>query len=286
MQIVTSLAAIANGGYMVVPHLVKEVTDNSGNVIEVKSYEPVRQVISSRTAEELRIALEKVVSDGTGKAAYVPGYRLAGKTGTSNKVIDGKIAEGKYISSFAGFAPANDPKLVLLVMIDEPKGEYYGGIVAAPVFSAVMRDVLRYLEIPPQEEPVDETEQETVIVPDLVGKDAVAAQAELREIGLSGKIDGNGTTVVSQFPVSGARVLKDTSVILYTEDEEQPGEGMVRVPSIIGLGLTQARAKLLDAGLSLSAQGKGFCVSQEPQAGSFVPKGSTVKATFRMDVGQ
>ena len=131
---------------MVVPHIVKEVTDNNGNVVETKHYEPERQVISSRTAEELRIALEKVVSDGTGKDAYVPGYRLAGKTGTSNKVVGGKIAEGKYIASFAGFAPANDPKLVLLVMIDEPKGEYYGGVVAAPVFSAAMRDILRYLK--------------------------------------------------------------------------------------------------------------------------------------------
>lgn len=286
IQIVTSLAAIANGGHMVVPHLVKEVTDNSGNVVEVKNYQPVRQVISSRTAEELRNALEKVISDGTGKAAYVPGYRLAGKTGTSNKVIDGKIAEGRYIASFAGFAPANDPKLVLLVMIDEPKGEYYGGVVAAPVFASVMRDVLRYLEIPPQEEPVDETEQETVTVPDLVGKDVVAAQAELHEMGLSGKPDGTGTTVVSQFPVAGARVLKHTNVILYTEDEAEPEEGMVRVPTIIGLGLTQARDKLVESGLSLSAQGNGFCVSQEPQGGSFVPKGSTVKAVFRMDVGE
>ncbi len=286
IQIVTSLAAIANGGHMVVPHLVKEVTDNSGNVVEVKNYQPVRQVISSRTAEELRNALEKVISDGTGKAAYVPGYRLAGKTGTSNKVIDGKIAEGRYIASFAGFAPANDPKLVLLVMIDEPKGEYYGGVVAAPVFASVIRDVLRYLEIPPQEEPVDETEQETVTVPDLVGKDVVAAQAELHEMGLSGKPDGTGTTVVSQFPVAGARVLKHTNVILYTEDEAEPEEGMVRVPTIIGLGLTQARDKLVESGLSLSAQGNGFCVSQEPQGGSFVPKGSTVKAVFRMDVGE
>ena len=286
IQIVTSLAAIANGGHMVVPHLVKEVTDNSGNVVEVKNHQPVRQVISSMTAEELRNALEKVISDGTGKAAYVPGYRLAGKTGTSNKVIDGKIAEGRYIASFAGFAPANDPKLVLLVMIDEPKGEYYGGVVAAPVFASVMRDVLRYLEIPPQEEPVDETEQETVTVPDLVGKDVVAAQAELHEMGLSGKPDGTGTTVVSQFPVAGARVLKHTNVILYTEDEAEPEEGMVRVPTIIGLGLTQARDKLVESGLSLSAQGNGFCVSQEPQGGSFVPKGSTVKAVFRMDVGE
>lgn len=286
MQIAASLAAIANGGHMVVPHLVKEVTDNYGNVLESKSVGSVKQVLSPRTAEELRFALERVISDGTGKAAYVPGYRLAGKTGTSNKVIDGKIAEGKYIASFAGFAPANNPRLVLLVMIDEPKDDYYGGVVAAPVFSAVMRDVLRYLEIPPQEEPGDIGEQEVVKVPELVGKDVVAAQAELHLLGLSGKSEGPGTTVVSQFPIAGARVLIETNVILYTEDDETPGEGMVKVPSLMGLGLTQARAKLAGAGLSLSAQGNGFCVSQDPPGGSLVPKGSMIKAVFRMDVGQ
>ena len=106
-----------------------------------------------------------------------------------------------------------------------------------------MRDVLRYLEIPPQEEPGDIGEQEVVKVPELVGKDVVAAQAELHLLGLSGKSEGPGTTVVSQFPIAGARVLIETNVILYTEDDETPGEGMVKVPSLMGLGLTQARAK-------------------------------------------
>lgn len=286
MQIAASLAAIANGGQMVVPHLVKEVTDSYGNIIESKPAETVKQVLSAKTAEELRFALEKVISDGTGKAAYVPGYRLAGKTGTSNKVVDGRIAEGKYIASFAGFAPANDPKLVLLVMIDEPKGSYYGGIVAAPVFSSVMRDVLRYLEIPPQDEPAAPGEQDTVIVPDLAGKDVVAVQVELHQLGLSGKQEGPGATVVSHFPIAGARVLKGTNVILYTEDNEIPAQGMVRIPSLVGLGLTQARVKVREAELSLSAQGNGFCVSQDPAAGSMVPKGTMIRAVFRMDVGQ
>ena len=286
LQITASLAAIANGGQMVVPHLVKETTDNLGNVLESKNYEPVKQVLSAKTAEELRIALERVISDGTGSAAYVPGYRLAGKTGTSNKIVDGRVAEGKYIASFAGFAPANDPKIVLLVMIDEPKGEYYGGLVAAPVFSAVMRDVLLYLEIPPQDDAKTENEAVPIYVPDVTGKDIAAAQAELREKELTARKEGLGTTVVSQFPIAGARVLKNTNVILYTEDDDKPAEGMVKVPSVIGLGLAQARNKLVDSGLSLSAQGKGFCVSQEPQGGSHVPAGSMVRAIFRMDVGE
>ncbi|QUL98499.1 MAG: PASTA domain-containing protein [Candidatus Fermentithermobacillus carboniphilus] len=286
IQIITSMSVIANGGYLVVPHLVKEITDVDGNVLERKPSGPVRQVISSKTSEELRMALEQVVAKGTGKAAYVPGYRLAGKTGTSNKVVDGKIAPGKYIASFVGFAPANDPRLALLVMIDEPQGAYYGGVVAAPVFSAVMRDVLRYLEIPPQEEPESDASVEMCVVPNLVGKDVVAAQAELHNLGLVGTKEGPGATVVRQFPVAGAKVARGTNVILYTEGEQEPSAGEVRVPNIIGLGLTQARLKLSEVGLSLSAQGSGFCVSQEPPAGSIVPKGTMVKAVFRMDVGQ
>ena len=286
IQIVTAISAIANGGNIVVPHVVKEITDSSGNVIDTVPCEPVRQAISEKTSEEMRFALEKVISDGTGKSAYVPGYRLAGKTGTSNKVIDGKIAKDKYISSFVGFAPANNPKLVLLVMIDEPKGDYYGGVVAAPLFSSIMRDVLRYLEIPPQEEPFDIGGQDVVKVPDLAGKPVAQAVKELEQGDFEVRIEGSGETVLDQFPTAGARAIKGTDVVLYTEGDEEPGEGMVRVPSILGLGMTQARAKLKDCGLSLSADGNGFCVSQEPQAGKIVPVGTTVEAVFRMDVGQ
>lgn len=286
IQIVTAVSAIANGGDIVVPHVVKEVTDAEGNVVESASCEPVRQVISEQTAQEMRLALEKVVSEGTGKSAYVPGYRLAGKTGTSNKVVDGKIAQDKYISSFVGFAPANDPQVVLLVMIDEPKGDYYGGVIAAPVFSSIMRDMLRYLEIPPQEEVLDIGGQDVVKVPNLVGKPVDTALNELNHDGFTVRTEGSGGTVLDQFPVAGSKVIRGTDVVLYTEGDEEPGEGMVRVPSIVGLGMTQARAKLKDSGLSLSAEGNGFCVTQEPQAGKIVPVGTTVKAVFRMDVGQ
>ena len=281
MQLISAISAIANGGYTVVPHLVKEVTDTGGQVIESKTYGKVHQVISDRTSNELRAALEKVVAVGTGKQAYVPGYRLAGKTGTSNKVIDGKISEGRYLAWFIGFAPANDPKLALLVMVDEPKGAYYGGVIAAPVFSGVMRDVLRYMEVPPQEEPRQE-QADYVTVPDLTGKDAAAAVAELRILELVGTEEGPGQRVLRQFPVAGAKVPKGTSIILYTDEEAVADPGKVAVPSLVGLGLTQARLKLTEAGLSLSAQGSGFCVSQEPAAGTFVEPGTMARAVFRM----
>ncbi|HHY45024.1 MAG TPA: PASTA domain-containing protein [Firmicutes bacterium] len=286
VQLIASISAIANGGYTVVPHVVKAVTDVDGNTVEVKSSGKIHQIISEKTSKELRVALEEVVSKGTGKQAYVPGYRLAGKTGTSNKVINGVLAEGKYLAWFIGFAPANDPKIALLIMIDEPKGAYYGGQIAAPVFQAIMRDVLRYLEVPPQEEAPGTDLAELVRVPDLVGSEVTSAQVELRKAELVGSKEGPGTRVTRQFPVAGAKVPKGTTVILYTEEDVTPGEGEVAVPSLMGMGLTQARQRLMEAGLILSAQGSGFAVSQDPPAGTIVPLGTAVKVVFRMDVGQ
>lgn len=286
VQLIASISAIANGGYTVVPHLVKAITDVDGNTVEVRSSGKIHQIISEKTSNELRVALEEVISKGTGKQAYVPGYRLAGKTGTSNKVVDGVLAEGKYLAWFIGFAPANDPKLALLVMIDEPKGAYYGGQIAAPVFQAIMRDVLRYLEVPPQEEVPGVEPSELTLVPDLVGNEITSAQVELRNKELVGSKEGPGTRVTRQFPVAGAKVPKGTTVILYTEEDVIPGEGETAVPSLLGMGLTQARQKLTEAGLMLSAQGSGFAVSQDPPAGTIVPLGTTVKVVFRMDVGQ
>ncbi len=285
VQLISAISVVANGGSTVLPHIVKQITDIDGNVIEVKPSSKIHRVISDETSGDLRDALEKVVSEGTGTQAFVPGYRLAGKTGTANKVVDGRVTEGRYLAWFIGFAPANDPQLALLVMVDEPQGAYYGGLIAAPVFSGIMRDVLRYLEVPPQtEEAVDQ--EDIRIVPDLLGKDVVAAQAELREIGLTGSKEGPGTRVERQFPVAGAKVRVTTEVILYTADDSVVPEGHVKVPNIIGLGLPQARESLLEAELSLGAQGSGFCVSQDPPAGEAVLPGTMIRAVFRLDVGQ
>ena len=193
-----------------------------------------------------------MVAQGTGKQAYVPGYRLAGKTGTANKVINGVLVEGKYLAWFIGFAPANDPKIALLVMIDEPKGAYYGGQIAAPVFSNIMRDVLRYLEVPPQEE-APEIQADLVPVPNLVGSEVTAAQVELRNLELVGVKEGPGTRVTRQFPVPEAKVPKGTSIILYTEDEILPSDDRVPVPSLVGMGRLSRGSGSGGTGLSLSA---------------------------------
>ncbi len=153
LQVLMMYATIANDGFWVQPHLVKEICDSQGNVVKEFTSSGERKVISTRTATEMRYILEKVVREGTGKAAAVPGYRVAGKTGTAKKPkVNGKGYSSKYVASFVGFAPAENPKLAAIVVVDEPKGAIYGGVVAAPAFSQIMEFSLKHLKIPPSEE--------------------------------------------------------------------------------------------------------------------------------------
>jgi len=148
LQMLTAMCAIANGGTLVQPHVVKELRDQDGRVIETKVSRTETKVISTQTARELIDSLEQTVLTGTGRRAYIAGFQLAGKTGTSQKVVDGEVSPDRHMSSFIGFGPASDPQVAMLVIIDEPVGTIYGGMVAAPAFSAAMRDIYRYLGIP------------------------------------------------------------------------------------------------------------------------------------------
>nr|MDA8236002.1 stage V sporulation protein D [Clostridia bacterium] len=151
IQLVNAISAIANDGMLMKPQLVKEVRNINGEVIRTIQPETVRQVISKDTARELAGILESVVAQGSGKLAYLVGYRAAGKTGTAQKIAPGGgYVSGQYVSSFMGFAPANDPKVAAIIVIDTPKGSYYGGTIAAPVFGALVGDALKYLGVPPQ----------------------------------------------------------------------------------------------------------------------------------------
>ncbi|MEW6547382.1 MAG: penicillin-binding transpeptidase domain-containing protein [Bacillota bacterium] len=225
LQLCRAIAAIANGGVMTTPHVMKEIRTPSGEL--VRSYEDkgVRRVISEETARELVRAMELVMEKGTGKSARIAGYRLAGKTGTAQKVEEGRIASGKYISSFVGFGPLPDPRLLTLVVLDEPKGEYYGSQVAAPVFSAIMADAFRYLEIPPEGTVAPPAVRQggagatgagsrvttaagavasgTVAVPDVRGMSMRAAAYCLEQAGLRMAARGTGRAV-KQEPAPGA----------------------------------------------------------------------------------
>ncbi|NLY42441.1 MAG: stage V sporulation protein D [Clostridiaceae bacterium] len=280
LQMVCAVSAVANDGLLLKPRLVKQLTDVDGNVVQTFEPEIVRQVISKETAATLRNILESVVSEGTGGNAYIKGFRVAGKTGTSEKLPRGN---GKYIASFIGFAPADDPKVVCLVILDEPMGEsYYGGTIAAPVVGKILDDTLRYLEVEPK---FTEKELETmdVIVPELRNMEVKEAQNALKELNLKNKVEGNGNTIIDQTPKPGAKLQGQSTVILYTEGADKV-ENVV-VPDVLGKSVLDSNRIIINAGLNIRITGSGTAIKQEPAAGTVVPPGTVVNVEFRhMDV--
>jgi len=234
LQLLTAVAAIANDGVLVKPHIIKEVYNPDGSLDYAVPTQPVRQVVSPATAKALTMMMEKVVSEGGGKLAAVPGYRFAGKTGTAEKLqADGSgYAAGHYIASFVGFGPVEDPQLAALVVIDDPQGVYYGGTTAAPVFSEIMTQVLRYLNVEPANnvlpvpvavndvnaqadplpvKPVDSTDK--VIVPNVVGKTIREAGELLTQAGLAFIPKGSGIAVKQSIPPN-TLVTKGTEIVV------------------------------------------------------------------------
>ncbi len=214
MQLLAGASAVVNGGYEITPHFAKEVVDVDGNVVETFAYGQGEQIISTETSEQMKAILESVVSEGTGSKAYLSGYRLGGKTATSEKLPRGN---GKYIASFMAFAPAEDPEVIALVLIDEPEGVYYGGTVAGPVMQEVMSNILPYLGVEPvySEDELIEVEKQKAIVPNVVGLDVAEGKKALQEVGISYFSVGAGDSIQGQFPPSGEEINVATEVILY-----------------------------------------------------------------------
>ena len=283
LQMITAMSAIANGGYLMKPYIVKQINDEEGNVVEVTEPEVVRQVISEETSRNMRTILEGVVSEGGGKNAYVKGYRVAGKTGTSEKQPRGNQ---KYVASFLGFAPADDPQVACIVILDEPVGDYYGSMIAAPVVGRIMEDTLRYLGIERQYSEAEEAEID-VNMPDITGKTTAEAAEVLIGAGLRYHVVGEeGAAVKSQMPRAGTAVRKDSVCILYTGEVE---EEKVIVPDVLGFSVADANTALANSDLNIMLRGTGRLhaegilrsVSQEPAAGTEVAKGTVVQVEFR-----
>jgi stage V sporulation protein D (sporulation-specific penicillin-binding protein) len=215
LQLLVAGSAIVNGGTLITPHFGVQVRSADGSVIRELNYDTKSGVISKETSDTMKELLEAVVSDGTGKRAYLPGFRIGGKTATSEKL---PRSSNKYISSFLGFAPANDPKVIALVLIDEPTGIYYGGTIAAPVISELFDNILPYLGI---EESYTESEIEkykfgTFIMPDFIGKTKKEVK-DLLKIHDFGELYplGEGDVVTEQFPLPGETVENESDLVLY-----------------------------------------------------------------------
>ncbi|AOT68467.1 stage V sporulation protein D [Geosporobacter ferrireducens] len=237
LQLVNAIAAIGNDGKLMKPRIVKELVDDEGNVIH--RYEPkmIRQAVSEKTARELRLIMESVVTDGSGKSAYIPGYRIGGKTGTADKIENGRYVSGKVYSSFVALAPIDDPRLAVLVVVDEPQGVRFGSLTAAPAVHDILKDSLRYMDIEPQynEKEAKQYAKEEVTVPEVRNLTLKNAAKTLADRGLQYdteptthglQYDTEPTTaenpetiIVDQFPKPGAKVPEKSIIILYLKRE-------------------------------------------------------------------
>ena len=280
LQLITAVSACVNGGYLMQPYLVQSTTSPDGTVTEHDST-PVRQVISEETSAKVRQILEQVVGDsteGTGRNAYVAGYRIGGKTGTSTKTTEEIAGNKEYIVSFIGFAPADDPQIALLVLLDNPSSEsgiyVSGGQMAAPVVGKMMADILPYLGLEPE---YSDSELQTMdrAVPDVMGLSIAEAQSKLAESGLSCRVIGSGGAVTSQLPAANSVIASGSEVLLYA-DAAPAGGGSV--PNLNGMTYSQAREALAAVGLFIGSDSSVTDADNQMVSGQDIRAGTSAKA--------
>lgn len=285
IQMITSFSAVVNGGRLVQPHVVKQILDQEGNVVEEFGTTVKRQVISEDVSNTISAILEESVESGHGKKAYVAGYSVGGKSGTSqkNQGISGDDADQTYVASFIGFAPANDPEIAVMVFLDEPHSSTtFGGSLCGPAVQKIMKEVLPYLGYAPSY-----TEEEAAMlevnVPSLIGQTPDAASTTLVQQGLDYETVGAGQTVVSQFPGAGTKVLPGSTIVLYTEEGV---ETTVVMPDLTGMSGSQVQQALQAANLNLSTSGGDHnditmrAMYQSVEAGTEVQMGTVVEVEF------
>lgn len=284
IQLINAISAIANGGNLMKPRLVSELMDNEGNAVIENETEIIRRVISKSTSETMLEMMEGVVSEGTGISAYVPGYRVAGKTGTAQKIIDGRYVSGKYIGSFVATAPADNPQIVVLVIVDEPKGMYYGGSVAAPVAGELIEEILTYLNIEQEFTEKEKEELEDIEeVPDVRNKKIGEAGKILAAAGFKYTTESvnivEDSAVVGQFPLPGKKVAKGSIIDLYLK-EELNSEDKIIMPDLIKKSKDKVINILDNLGLKYQFEGEGVAISQKPEPGMKIDIKSNIEVEF------
>lgn len=285
IQMITACAAVSNGGYVVQPHVVSKITDSKGNVIKTVDKKVKRQVISDDTSKKMNEYLEYNTERQGAAAGYISGYKVAGKTGTTEKKgvtkFESSFSED-YISSFCGYAPADDPQIAMLVFFDTPDGDaYYGSQVSSPVFINIMSEVLPYLDVKPSY-----TDEELGYVDasagDYTGVSVDEAKTAVEADGFTATVKGNGSTVISQIPTVSSGLQKGGSIVLYTDSDSQ--SETVSVPSLIGLSPDEVNDVASAYGLNVSFSGattsSGTSSSQNVEAGTSVSPGTVITVSF------
>ena len=282
LQLICAVSAVANGGNLMRPYIVKEITDAEGNVVERNEPEVVAKPLKEETSALMRELLWAVVERGGGKNARIEGIKVAGKTGTAQIYRDGVISRDAHIGSFIGFAPADSPRVAVLVVVHESAlRPDYGSVTAAPYARQILADTLNYLGIYP-EGSAGTASAEMVEVPDATGLGAGEAVTLLREAGLDALIDGAGQKVVGQLPSAGAAMVKGSQVLLYLEQEQRQEETDVEVPDVSGMSIVEASRLLASCALGMRIEGSGLACAQSPAAGERVPVGRDVTVSFAL----
>ena len=295
LQMTTALCAIVNGGYLVTPYVVDKMLDSDGNVVKTTETRIKRQVISEETSVQMRQILETVVNENGGSNAYINGYRIGGKSGTTEKIDEYNKLKAEtgvdhmtYVPSFAAFAPADDPQIVMLVMADTPTGtQYYGSAVAAPVVSAVFKEGLPHLGIYPTYT-AEELAKMDAAVPYVMGMEAQRAEAKLNAEGFEVRYVGDpasGATVSTQIPASGSSIPKGSTVVLYLGNEYDLESAVI--PDVTGMTVSQANEAITNAGFNIKISGgaaeNAVASAQYPVGGTDGYKGNVVEVTFQVN---
>ncbi len=283
IQMITAVCAVANDGKLMQPYLLSSMIDDKGNTVYETQPTVKRQVVSETTSRTVIDMMEHVVSGGTGKNAYIPGYRVCGKTGTSEKLT----VKGEYIASFVGCAPANDPKIAVLIVIDEPQNELGGGAIAAPVAGSVIEQSLKYMNVEPTYTD-EELAKLSAVTPNITGKTVSEARNILESKGFSSRVVGNGKKVISQYPVSGQNVSAGGVVILYTQKGSTSGEAMV--PDLRNMSISEANETAVNYGFNMKISGASLdsevvSYRQSIEPGTKSELGSTITVYFKTTTG-
>lgn len=285
IQMITACSAVANGGYVLQPYVVSKVTDSDGNVIKNVEKKVKRQVISKETSDKMNEILGYNTSTAGATAGYVAGYKVAGKTGTSEKIGSKKVESHfseDYIASFCGYAPADDPQIAMLIFFDTPSGDaYYGSQVSSPVFINIMTEVLPYLEIK-TEYTDSELEYVDVSAGDYTGMTVSEAEAAAQNDGFTTTVKGEGDKVIAQIPSVSSKIPTGGNVVLYTDDTSK--SEVVTVPNLVGYSASEVNNVASAFGLNVSFSGASdtgvVSTSQDIAEGTSVSPGTVITVSF------
>ncbi len=288
IQYMQAFNALANGGSLIQPHILKEVShyDNTSTKIVDETFEPVisKNVLSAESTATLRDYLERTVNEGGSNKSYIEGYHIGGKTGTAQKVnsVTGGYESGKYISSMAAMAPIDSPEITAFISIDEPSnGAYYAGVVTAPLMKILLTDIFNYMDSEFSED--YNAVARDILIPEIRGKSIEEAKKILKYVNLEYNIEGSGESVTNTQPYPGYTVKEGTKITIYTGDAVDNNK--VSMPDLTGFSVTSAEDVLDNLGIKYILEGDGFVIDQSIPAGEVITTGSNVRLTLSDDYG-